>query len=113
MLLYFRFPPAGQYVGSWPQQLWEVTLANIGANLYGLVHGGTYIVRAFSSLIGDIFFLELTLNDKGGHGTVSSKEFGEFFGRSIEQLQVRLDLERNFKISLTGTNRNIDKACSC
>lgn len=77
-------------------QLWEALIANIDAkaHLYSLVHGGSYNVRAFSSLIGETFFSELTLNDKRGQGTVSALEFGQFIGNATEQVHVRLDNER-------------------
>ena len=83
-------------MAGWPTQLWEAILANINAksHLYALTHGGSYNVRAFSSMIGETFFSELTLNDKRGQGTVTAKEFGEYIGYSSEQLQIRLDKDR-------------------
>ena len=92
----FRFPPPTQYVSGWPIQLWEGLIANIDgkAYLYAMVHGGTYNVRAFSSLIGETFFSELVLNDKRGQGTVSATEFAQYIGHSTEQLQIRLDQDR-------------------
>lgn len=96
LIYFFRFPPLTQHVDGWPIQLWEALIANIDAKayLYGLAHGSTYNVRAFSSMIGETFFSELTLNDKRGQGTVTAKEFGEFIGYSTEQLQLRLDPAR-------------------
>ena len=91
-----QFPPKTVSISGWPLQLWEALIANIDAKslLYALCHNGTYNVRAFSSMMGETFFSELTLADKRGHGTVTSEEFGQFIGTSIEQLQVRLDPER-------------------
>ena len=85
-----RFPPRTQYIKGWPIQLWEALLSNIDAKsqLYAICHSGTYNVRAFSSLMGETFFSELTLNDKTGHGTVTAEEFGQFIGSTIERLQV-------------------------
>ncbi|XP_060571176.1 uncharacterized protein LOC132729422 [Ruditapes philippinarum] len=93
-----KFPPVTMYAGGWPMQLWEAILANIDAKcfLYSLSHGGTYNVRAFSSMIGETFFSELTLNDKRGQGAVTCKEFGQFIGNTVEQMQIRLDPERKF-----------------
>ncbi|XP_060558593.1 uncharacterized protein LOC132718911 [Ruditapes philippinarum] len=97
---FFRFPPAKQYVCGWPVQLWEALLANIDAKayLYSLVHNGTYNPRAFSSMIGETFFSELTLNDRRGQGTVSASEFGQYIGHATEQVQIRLDEDRNFSL---------------
>lgn len=91
-----QFPPQTVSISGWPLQLWEALIANIDAKslLYALCHNGTYNVRAFSSMMGETFFSELTLADKRGHGTVTSEEFGQFIGTSIEQLQLRLDPER-------------------
>jgi len=91
--------------------LWEAILASIDAKayLYAMAHGGTYNVRAFSSLIGETFFAELTLNDKSGQGTVTAKEFGVFISRSTEQLQIRLDPER-FVLQMTRSSWNILKS---
>ena len=79
-------------------QLWEALLASIDAKayLYAMIHGGTYNVRAFSSLIGETFFSEITLNDKRGQGTVSALEFSQYIGHATEQIQVRLDRERYY-----------------
>ncbi|XP_052233224.1 uncharacterized protein LOC127846086 [Dreissena polymorpha] len=92
------FPPATMYINGWPIQLWEALIAHIDAKiiLYSLCHGGTYNVRAFSSLAGETFFSELTLNDRRGQGTVTTEEFGRFVGNSIEQMQARLDPDRPF-----------------
>ena len=84
------------YIGGWPAQFWEALLASMDAKtwLYSLCHGGTYNVRAFSSMIGETFFSEVTMNDRRGQGTVSCQEFEQFIGNIIEQVQVRLDPER-------------------
>ncbi|WAR15570.1 hypothetical protein MAR_005675 [Mya arenaria] len=84
------------HVNDWPLQLWEALIAHIDAKalLYSVCHGGTYNVRAFSSLAGETFFSELTLNDKRGQGTMTTEEFGQFVGNSIEQMQARLDPDR-------------------
>ena len=99
------FPPATMYVNGWPIQLWEALIAHIDAKalLYALCHGGTYNVRAFSSLAGETFFSELSLNDKRGQGTVTTEEFGQFVGNSIEQMQARLDPTRFMNISNLNT----------
>ena len=91
-----RFPPESMFIYGWPWQLWVGLLANMDAKilLYSLCHGGSYNVRAFSSMIGETFFSELTLNDKRGQGTVSCEEFGQFIANTAEQVQVRLDPER-------------------
>jgi hypothetical protein len=75
-----KFPPVTMYAGGWPMPLWEAILANIDTKcfLYSLSHGGTYNVRAFSSMIGETFFSELTLNDKRGQVDETCKEFGQF-----------------------------------
>ncbi|XP_045207597.2 uncharacterized protein LOC123559660 [Mercenaria mercenaria] len=92
------FPPPTSYVRGWPIQLWEALLANMDAKayLYTLCRGETYNVRAFSSMIGETFFSEVTLNDRRGQGTVSCKEFGQFIGNALEQVQIRLDPDRKF-----------------
>ncbi|KAH3822999.1 hypothetical protein DPMN_124794 [Dreissena polymorpha] len=91
-----KFPPPTMHVAGWPWQLWEALISHIDAKtqLYFLCHGGSYNVRAFSSLIGETFFSELSLHDKTGCGTVSAEEFGRFIGTATEQLQVRLDPNR-------------------
>lgn len=91
-----KFPPPTMYIDGWPIRLWEALIANIDAKtiLYCLCYGGTNNVRAFSSMIGETFFAELTLNDKTGHGTVSCSEFDQFIGNTIEQIQIRLNPER-------------------
>ena len=91
-----QFPPPTVQLSGWPIQLWEALIANIDAKslLYAICHNGTYNVRAFSSMMGETFFSELTLADKRGHGTVTSEEFGQFIGTTIEQLHLRLDPER-------------------
>ncbi|KAH3725520.1 hypothetical protein DPMN_051364 [Dreissena polymorpha] len=90
------FPPPGVYVRGWPSQFWETILANIDAKtqLYSLVRQKSYNTRAFSSLVGETFFLELTLYDRRGHGTVSASEFQSFTGTAIEKLHMRFDKER-------------------
>ncbi|KAH3747969.1 hypothetical protein DPMN_182405 [Dreissena polymorpha] len=91
-----KFPPPTMHVAGWPWQLWEALISHIDAKtqLYFLCHGCSYNVRAFSSLIGETFFSELSLHDKTGCGTVSAEEFGRFIGTATEQLQVRLDPNR-------------------
>lgn len=51
-----KFPPSTMYIWGWPCQLWEAIISSIDAKawLYCFCHGGTYNVRAFSSII-DIF----------------------------------------------------------
>lgn len=97
-----RFPPPGMYVNGWPVQLWEALLANIDAKsiLYSLTKNGTYNTRAFSSMMGETFFAELTNQDRGCHGTVSAEDFGRYIGRTVEQMQTRLDPERYFFIQM-------------
>ena len=91
-----KFPPPTMHVAGWPWQLWEALISHIDAKtqLYFLCHGGSYNVRAFSSLIGETFFSELSLHDKTGCGTVSAEEFGRFIGTATEQLHVRLNPNR-------------------
>ena len=91
-----EFPPPTVDINGWPLQLWEAIIANIDAKclLYSLCHGGTYNVRAFSSMMGETFFSELTLDDKRGHGTITAEEFGHFIGTTVERLQARLDPDR-------------------
>ena len=81
------------YIKGWPSKLWEALLSSIDAKafLYALSYGGSYNVRAFSSMIGETFFSELTMNDRRGQGTVSCQEFGQFIGNTIERIQIRLD----------------------
>lgn len=90
------FPPATMHINGWPLQLWEALIANIDAKsmLYPLCKGGTYNVRAFSSMMGETFFSELTNQDRRGHGTVSAPDFAYFIGNSIEQMHIRLDATR-------------------
>ncbi|KAH3696892.1 hypothetical protein DPMN_084375 [Dreissena polymorpha] len=91
-----KFPSPTMHVAGWPWQLWEALISHIDAKtqLYFLCHGGSYNVRAFSSLIGETYFSELSLHDKTGCGTVSAEEFGRFIRTATEQLQVRLDPNR-------------------
>ena len=90
------FPPPGMFICGWPNQLWEALLANIDAKylLYHLASTETYNVRAFSSMMGETFFSELTLHDRRGHGTVTVKEFGQFIKDSVEKVHIRLDPTR-------------------
>ena len=48
------------------------------------------------------FLSELTLNHKRGQGTVTAKELGEYISYSAEQLQIRLDQERQGSFDLHG-----------
>lgn len=91
-----KFPPPGMYINGWPTQLWEATIANIDAKsvLYTLTPGNKYNVRAFSSMMGETFFSELTLYDRRGQGTVTSMEFGQYIDTTIEKLHIRLDPKR-------------------
>ena len=91
-----NFPPPTMYVRGWPTQLWEALLASIDAKsiLYALCKQGTYNTRAFSSMMGETFFSELTNEDRRGHGTVSVEDFAHFLGTSIEQMRTRLDSDR-------------------
>lgn len=91
-----HFPPPTQYIQGWPIQLWEALISSIDAKalLYSLTKTNTYNSRAFSSLMGETFFSELTNDDKRGQGTVTTEEFGYFVGNSVEQMQTRLDPER-------------------
>jgi hypothetical protein len=91
------FPPPTMYIKGWPAQLWEALVANIDAKsiLYALSHQKTYNTRAFSSMMGETFFSEVSNQDKrGGHGTLTAQEFAEFMSSSIEQMQIRLDSKR-------------------
>ena len=91
-----HFPPPGMYINGWPSQLWEALVSNIDAKilLYDICKKGTYNVRAFSSMMGETLFSELTLLDRRGQGTVTVAEVGQFIEASIEKLHVRLDPER-------------------
>ncbi|XP_060573074.1 uncharacterized protein LOC132730724, partial [Ruditapes philippinarum] len=93
-----EFPPPGQYVKGWPTQLFEALLANIDAKLllYSLCKSGTYNSRAFSSMMGETFFSEMTHQDRAGHGVISCDEFSKYIGKTTEQLQARLDTSRTF-----------------
>ncbi|KAH3797899.1 hypothetical protein DPMN_151489 [Dreissena polymorpha] len=70
-----KFPPPTMHVAGWPWQLWGALISHIDAKtqLYFLCHGGSYNARAFSSLIGETFFSELSFHDKTGCGTVSAE----------------------------------------
>ena len=88
-----QFPPMTMYVKGWPTQLWEALIANIDAKaiLYSLTKTGTFNVRAFSSMMGETFFSEVSNQDKRGtHGTLTAEDFAHFMGSSIEQMHVRL-----------------------
>lgn len=91
-----HFPPPGMFVRGWPIQLWGALLASIDSKyiLYHLITEHTYNVRAFSSMMGETFFSELTLYDRRGHGTVTVKEFGQFIHDSVEKIHMRLDPDR-------------------
>lgn len=84
------------YIKGWPAQLWEALISNIDAKtfLYSLCKKNAYNVRAFSSMMGETFFAELTNQDKSGHGTVTVDNFSFFLGCAVEQMQTRLDSER-------------------
>jgi len=45
-------------------------------------------------MMGETFFSELTLYDRRGQGTVTSREFGQYIDTTIEKLHMRLDPER-------------------
>ena len=91
-----HFPPPSSHINGWPSQLWEALVANIDAKLllYKICRKNTYNVRAFSSMMGETYFSELTLYDRRGHGTVTTEEFGQFIQTSAEKLHMRLDPER-------------------
>ncbi|CAC5358992.1 unnamed protein product [Mytilus coruscus] len=94
-----RFPPPTMYIKGWPLQLWEALVASIDSKaiLNSLAKRGTYNVRAFSSMMGETFFAEVTNQDKGGtKGTLTAAEFSHFIGKSLEQMHIRLDTERTF-----------------
>lgn len=88
-----HFPPQLMYVNGWPSQLWEALLANIDSKiiLYALCHNHTYNVRAFSSMMGETFFAELTMYGRRGQGTVTTGEFGQYMKSTCEALNMRLD----------------------
>jgi hypothetical protein len=44
-----------------------------------------YNVKAFSSLMGETFFSDLTNDDKRGQGTVTTDEFSSSVGNAVEQ----------------------------
>lgn len=60
------------YIWGWLCQLWEVIIFSIDVKvwLYYFCYGGIYNVRVFSSMIGEIFFFELIMNDRRGQGIV-------------------------------------------
>ena len=91
-----KFPPPTMHINGWPIQLWEALIVNIDAKilLYHVSRKKAYNVRAFSSMMGETFFSELTLYDRRGHGTVTTEEFGNFIQTSIEKLHMRLSPER-------------------
>lgn len=94
-----RFPQPTMYIKGWPLQLWEALVASIDSKaiLYSLAKRGTYNVRAFSSMMGETFFAEVTNQDKGGtKGTLTAAEFSHFIGKSLEQMHIMLDTERTF-----------------
>ena len=53
-----KFPPPTMYVKGFPIQLWEGLVASMDskAQLYALCRRGIYNQRAFSSMMGEIFF---------------------------------------------------------
>ncbi|XP_078700748.1 uncharacterized protein LOC144927280 [Branchiostoma floridae x Branchiostoma belcheri] len=82
-----------------PWQLWEDTVTSIDAHmlLYPLVQQGTYNQRAFSSLLCEQFFSEMTGDDKTGHqGTLTARELTRHFGTVCEMLATRLDPHRKW-----------------
>lgn len=91
-----KFPPPTSYVKGFPIQLWEALISSIDskAQLYALCSRGTYNTRAYSSMMGETFFAELTLQDSHGHGAVSCEDFSLFMGKMVEQMQTRLDTSR-------------------
>ena len=94
-----QFPPPTMYVKGWPLQLLEALVASIDskATLYSLTKKGTYNVRAFSSMMGETFFAEVTNQDKGGKkGTLTAAEFSHFIGKRLEQMHIRLNADRTF-----------------
>jgi hypothetical protein len=93
-----KFPPPSQYVQGWPIQLWEALIASIDSKalLYALTKSQAYNVRAFSSLMGETFFSNLTNDDKRGQGTVTTDEFSSSVGNAVEQMQTRLDPQMKF-----------------
>ena len=92
----WKFPPPGMYINGWPTQLWEAVIASIDSKaiLYSLTPNHKYNVRAFSSMMGETFFSELTQYDRRGQGTVTSKEFGQYIDTTIEKLHIHLDPKR-------------------
>ncbi|XP_066266599.1 uncharacterized protein [Branchiostoma lanceolatum] len=98
---FHRFPPPGRYISSLgcPWQLWEDTIASIDAHmlLYPLVQQGSYNQRAFSSLLCEQFFSEMTGDDKTGHqGTLTAGELTRHFGATCEVLATRLNPHRKW-----------------
>ncbi|KAH3724878.1 hypothetical protein DPMN_050705 [Dreissena polymorpha] len=93
-----QFPPPGMFVAGWPNQLLEAIISNIDAKTFlnDLCKKHSYNSRAFSRLVGETFFSELTLYDRRGQGTVTCDEFQSFIGTASEKLHMRLDKDRYF-----------------
>ena len=49
--------------------------------LYVLARQKTYNVRAFSSMMGETFFADLTMQDSRGHGAVTCEDFKRYIGK--------------------------------
>lgn len=96
------FPPPGMFIHGWPTQLWEAIIASIDTKsmLYSLIPNQSYNVRAFSSMMGETFFSELTLYDRRGQGTVTSEEFAQYIDTSVEKLHMRMDPNRYKALNL-------------
>ena len=90
------FPPPTSYIRGVPIQLWEALLVDIDSKcqLYALTRSGTFNVRAFSSMMGETFFSDLTQQDSRGHGAVTCEDFQRYLGQAVEQMNCRLDDER-------------------
>ena len=86
------------YIKGYPAQLCEAILASIDAHaiLYALSKQGTYNARVFSSMMAESFFVELTNQDKRGHGALTAAEFSSDISNASEQMQAKLDKDMSF-----------------
>jgi hypothetical protein len=90
------FPPPGMYIKGIPKVTFESLLCNLEGHMYmyELVKGGTYCWRAYSSLIGESFFSEMTEMDPAGKGVYTASGVNQHMKRISQIHSMRLNPNR-------------------
>ncbi|XP_061179529.1 uncharacterized protein LOC133188163 [Saccostrea echinata] len=100
------FPPPGMYIKGIPKVTFESLLCNLEGHLYiyELVKEQTYCWRAYSSLIGESFFSEMTELDPSGKGVFTAAGVGQHMKRITQIHSMRLNPNRTFHMQTTESH---------